>query len=202
MTSILTRHRFLAPGPERQDLAWATVHIRGPKSLLLQTGTTSSFMSKPSYTSQLQLDPGVPRRKSRQGVLSMLKALFVVGCLWAIYSVASAVYASARIQQAPHPALYQDLDVPYKPSDVVRPLLDAKQTFSIVATVWVRDSELGGEDGTSVGDAKAPSDLVEGGPVLHERAIFSDTIFRDLRLESGTKDVQTAVKLKIPTSVL
>ncbi|KJA18913.1 hypothetical protein HYPSUDRAFT_205001 [Hypholoma sublateritium FD-334 SS-4] len=160
-------------------------------------------MSQPSHASNFQLDPGVPRRKSRLAVHSVLKALFVLGCLWAVYVVASAVYAGVRSRNAPHPTLYQDMDVPYKPSDVVRPLLDAKQTFSVVATVWARDPEFGGEDVSSVGsaDAKAQGDLVQGGPVLHERAIFSDTIFRDLRLESETRDIQTAVKLKIPTSI-
>lgn len=162
------------------------------------------FMSHPPYISKLQLNPGAPRRKSRVAVCSVLKALFVVGCLGIVYFIASGVYSGVRNRRAPHSDLYQDLDVPYKPGDVVRPLLDAKQTFSVVATVWIRDSESGGEDGHSVAsaDAKVPSDIVEGGPVLHERVIFSDTIFRDLRLESKTRDVQTTVNLKIPTLVL
>ncbi len=161
-------------------------------------------MSHPHYPSKLQLNPGVSRRKSRLAVCSVLKALFVVGCLGIVYFIASGVYSGVRNRRAPHSDLYQDPDVPYKPGDVVRPLLDAKQTFSVVATVWIRDSEFGGEEVHPAGsaDAKVPSDIVEGGPVLHERVIFSDTIFRDLRLESKTRDVQTAVNLKIPTSVL
>lgn len=86
------------------------------------------------------------------------------------------------------------MEVPYRPQDVVRPLVDANQTFDIVATVWLHtetDSEAPALDGVA-------SD--ERGLVLHENPIFAGTVFRGLTLKDKKK--KTSVNLEIPTTIL
>lgn len=156
-------------------------------------------MARSALTSELRLDPGSARRKSRLGFSTILKALFALACLWAVYFVTKTMYSNISYYRAPHDSLYQDLDVPFKQSDVVRPLLDVDQTFSVVATVWIRDNAAS----SGPAELNSTNELpVEGGPILHERVLFSDTIFRDLRLTTAVKDVKRVVDLKIPTAVL
>lgn len=158
----------------------------------------------PISTSRFNLDPGPqPRRRVKLGCRSFLWMLAtlagVVGCYFTFYVLRTA----ARSVTAPHYHQFQDLTVPYKTKDVVRPLVDSDQSFDIVATVWIRkspnasDADVGTATMTAVGDwgykKQAP-------PRLIEEPIFSDTVFRNHHLRD--KIVKTAVNLSIPTEIL
>lgn len=93
-----------------------------------------------------------PQTLSLTPALSMT---FKFGCskciLWTLLTIvclASSYVGYAFLQglttwfKVPHSYLFQDLSVPYKPSEAVRPLVDINQTFDIVATVWLRQNTL------------------------------------------------------------
>lgn len=146
------------------------------------------------------LDPGPPPRPRRKfgckAILCTFLALLGLGACWIGYLLLRGFFIAAR---DPHVRLYQNLDVPYRPQDVVRPLVDANQTFDIVATVWLRTEapETMVDTGENGGNRHRNSD--EKSPVLHETAIFSDTVFRELHLKDKKK---TSVNLQIPTEIL
>ena len=109
------------------------------------------------------------------------------------YNVVQKNYIHAK---DPHRALYQDLRVTHGPEDVVHPLVDADQTFDIVATVWLHTDPR--EPATNVTRDGIP---VWGDPsALVETAIFTETVFRSLRLRD--KNVKAAVKFQVPTEIL
>ncbi|KDR66891.1 hypothetical protein GALMADRAFT_232296 [Galerina marginata CBS 339.88] len=182
-----------------------------------------------SDSEPLRLNPGPPpRRRSTVTCKCIFWSLFVVCAAGGGYLGGVAGYAGYRHLREPHRALYQDLTVPYRPQDVVRPLVDRNQTFDIVATVWLRterepvaaavastNEKIAREnDGESVVEEEGnvvvgEEDLVKLGEVgkaveeddsqLFERAIFSETIFHGIRLKD--KKVQASLKLRVPTDI-
>lgn len=138
---------------------------------------------------ELRLDPG-PQARQKSGVNWKCIALscVTVGSLLGLFLVFKAFKIVLMPQdEGMRAKLYQDLTVPFAPREVVRPLVDSTQTFDVVVTVWLRQDI-------------QKTHVDEGGPILSEKAIYSDTIFRGLRLED--KNVKTALELKIPTEIL
>ncbi len=146
----------------------------------------------PATHEGLALDPGPqPRRRSKSGCKRLLWTIVVIICLTATYFVYVVLRNVTNWFREPHSHLFQDLTVPYKLNDVVRPLVDTNTTFDIVATVWLRQNEL--EQAGEVTN-------VTKGPVLVEEAIYTDTIFRGLHLKD--KGVKTTVNFSVPTEIL
>ena len=94
----------------------------------------------------LNLDPGLPQVRRRFSFWSGCKCLFWISCflpstLVAVLVVALLYYAFLFIFP-PHNALYPNPTLlTCQPDCVVRPLIDAQQTFDIAVTVWVRATE-------------------------------------------------------------
>ncbi len=150
-------------------------------------------INMPATPTDLKLDPGPqPRRQSRFGCCKcILWAIITIVCLVSSYAGYAFLRGLTMWFKAPHSHLFQDLSVPYKPNEVVRPLVDTNQTFDIVATVWVRqdtlDLVLDGDNATHV-------------PTLTEEVVYSGTIFQGLRLSD--KNVRSTVNLNVPTEIL
>jgi hypothetical protein len=140
-------------------------------------------------TGELRLDPGPQaRRKSSVNWKCVALSFVTVGSLLGLYLAFKAIKVVLLPQdEGTRAKLYQDLTVPFTPREIVRPLVDSTQTFDVVVTVWLRQDI-------------PKTHMDEGGPILSEKAIYSDTIFRGLRLED--KSVKTALELKIPTEIL
>ncbi|KAF9484580.1 hypothetical protein BDN70DRAFT_106138 [Pholiota conissans] len=139
---------------------------------------------------ELRLDPGPrPRRSSRLSWKCIALSFVGLGSVFGAFIVYNVIRAFMRQDVGVHTRMYQDLKVTYNASQVVRPLVDANQTFDIVATVWLRQDTLTLDEITSV----------SGGPILSEKAIYSETVFRGVRLED--QDLKTAVDLRVPTEI-
>jgi hypothetical protein len=130
----------------------------------------------------------------------------------------------------PHKALYQNSTALASPSAVVRPLIDAHQTFDIAVTVWVRATEEEEEEhrkkipkqvntdinGLQKKKWKVPAPMKVGDGKLSwikvsmeelirdedvlETPLYSDIAFRGLRLSD--KGIGTAIKFRLPTTRL
>lgn len=148
----------------------------------------------PATLQELKLDPGPqPRRRSKFSCKRLLWTIVAIVCLALTY--VTVVYLILRNMTnwigAPHSHLFQDLTVPYKRNEVVRPLIDSNVTFDIVATVWLRQNDL---------QPASEDTNTTKGPILVEDAIYSDTLFRGLHLKD--KGVKTTVNLSVPTQIL
>ena len=116
-----------------------------------------------------------------RGCRRVLRLIVAILCLTSSLYYFPVLYEWSR---GPHYDLFQDLRAPYKPDEVVQPLVDGTQTFDIVATVWFKDEiQNFGQESRAVW-----------------MAIFSDTIFHGLRLQD--KNVKTMVNLSVPIKVL
>jgi len=141
----------------------------------------------------LQLDPGPePRRKTARPV-NICKTFCRAFTIATVIIGLRVVYLGLKFVQnrwstslAPHQILYHN-DTQYEAHQVVRPLIEEDQSFDIVATVWIRDFE-----------GKNPSHT--RGIKLVERPIFTDTIFRGVKMSK--KIYKTSVNLEIPTAAL
>jgi len=153
---------------------------------------TSDTTTKESKSS-LQLDPGPePRAKSARPV-SICRCFCyaftginaIIG-LYVVYLGLKTVQNRWNNSLAPHPTLYHNGTL-YEPQQVVRPLIEMDQTFDIVATVWIREFE-----GKNLSQTR--------GVELIERPIFTDTIFRGIKMSK--KVYRTSVDLEISTAAL
>jgi hypothetical protein len=165
----------------------------------MKTHSKSALGNSADVDDSLVVDPGPPTRNKLRVTCNLTRTLWTL--LLAIllsagyfgYNVVQKNYIRAK---DPHRALYQDLRVTYGPEDVVHPLVDADQTFDIVATVWLRTDPR----------EPAPNVTKDGTPVWHdpsalvETAIFTETVFRGLQLRD--KNVKAAVKFQVPTEIL
>ncbi|KAG6826503.1 hypothetical protein H0H92_015576 [Tricholoma furcatifolium] len=160
-----------------------------------------------------QLDPGPPRR-SRSGC----KCLFFSCCgVFSLGIIAFVLYLFSQFATAflnafltPHKALYYNSATQtvtnINRATVVRPLVDSEQTFDLAATVWLRTSKDATHvDGIyvtrgekAVEDAEHEAEGVVNG--LEEQALFSDIIFRGVRLSD--KNLHTTVNFTLPTDLL
>ncbi|KAJ7619364.1 hypothetical protein FB45DRAFT_1007031 [Roridomyces roridus] len=130
------------------------------------------------------LDPGVPARLRKRGSvckLCLCMGLMSVGLLLALLVYALGKELSAKLARLSHAHIYQNqtLDEVANRSNVVRPLIDEKQTFDIAVSVWY--SENNGTGKTS------------------KSAIYSDIVFRGLRL--ADKDKSKNLTYKLPVAI-
>ena len=132
----------------------------------------------------LKLDPGVPARRNRS---SGCICVFVI-ILTSITSLAALFISNwfHHIREPYTSLLYKSNTVNPSPRAVVRPLIDEKQTFDIVATVWLRTNDLSSGSTTS--------------PLPAEKAIFTGKVFQGLTLKQ--KSIHTTVNYTVPTEVL
>ena len=144
-----------------------------------------------NINNELKLDPGVPTRRNRS--LGCQCIIFVIlttlGLVAAIFIALNIGYVFHRMSELPHAALLykpnSSTDL-VDPATVIRPLIDEKQTFDIVATIWLRTSD------SSSGFAIST--------LPTEMAIFTGTVFRGLRLKD--KDIHATVNYTVPTQIL
>jgi hypothetical protein len=147
---------------------------------------------------QLSLNPGPPRRRLRS--ISGCKCLLITagivllpGLLLFFAGFVTKVIANVS---HPHRALYQNtsLDEVSNRASVVQPLINGDQAFDIAATVWLRST---GSIGHEIVARRLTTD---GQTDVHETPLYSDIIFRDLRLKRKT--VFTTVDFTLPTDIL
>lgn len=137
----------------------------------------------------LKLDPGVPARRNHSSGCKFILLIIVttLGLFTAIFVGLRFVNMFHHMRE-PHDALlYKNKSVdPVDPAMVVRPLIDAKQKFDIVATVWLRKND--SSSGSAISTLPA------------EEAIFTGTVFQGLTLKD--KDIHKTVKYTVPTEIL
>ncbi|KAF9557906.1 hypothetical protein CPC08DRAFT_819607 [Agrocybe pediades] len=140
----------------------------------------------------LQLDPGPePRPQTSRRRCTPCKyccyTLTTICTLSILFICIRFIQGTWKDALAPHKDMYHDLnnDAPYDPLLVVRPLVEKDQVFDIVATVWMRDVD------RARGEKKRGIELVE-------KAIYSDTVFRGVKMSD--KNLRTAVNLEVPTA--
>ena len=121
-----------------------------------------------NINNELKLDPSVPTRRNRSSgcqcmifiipaTLSSIAALFIALIVW---------YLFHRMSELPQAALLYKINSStdlVDPATVIRPLIDDKQTFDVVATIWLRTSD------SSSGSAIST--------LPTEKAIFTGTVF-------------------------
>jgi hypothetical protein len=134
----------------------------------------------------LKLDPGVPARRNRS---SGCKCVLIT-ILTSIVSIAALFIGTFIVQfvhhgREPHAALlYKPKSAEtIDPAAVVRPLIDEKQTFDIVATVWLRTND-------SSFESTLPA----------QKPIFTGKVFQGLTLKD--KGIHTTVNYTVPTEIL
>lgn len=138
----------------------------------------------------LKLDPGVPARRNRSSgcicvLITILTSIVSLGALfigiyimnWILYwrePYATLLY-KPKSADTMHPS----------PRAVVRPLIDEKQTFDIVATVWLQTNDSSSESTISTLPA--------------QKAIFTGKVFHGMTLRD--KSVHTTVNYTVPTEI-
>jgi hypothetical protein len=138
----------------------------------------------------LKLDPGVPARRNRSSgckcvLITILTSTVSVAALF----VGLFLVNLFHLGQEPHAALLYKTESAadtVDPAAVVRPLIDEKQTFDIVATVWLRTNDSSSESTISTLPA--------------QKAIFTGKVFQGLTLKD--KGIHTTVNYTVPTEIL
>ena len=140
----------------------------------------------------LKLDPGVPARRNRSSgckcvLITILTSIVSLAALFIGIFLVNLIHHGRE----PHAAMLYKANSPDtadpSPGAVVRPLIDEKQTFDIVATVWLRTN-----------DSSSSESTISSLPV--QKAIFTGTIFHGLTLKD--KSIHTIVNYTIPTEIL
>jgi hypothetical protein len=137
----------------------------------------------------LKLDPGVPARRNRSsGCKCVLITILTSIASLTVFFIGVFLVNFIHLGREPNAAmLYKtSADTPVNPADVVRPLIDEKQTFDIVATVWLRTNDSSSESIISTLPA--------------EKAIFTGKVFEGLTLKD--KGRHTIVNYTVPTEIL
>jgi hypothetical protein len=156
--------------------------------------TTS--MSSPGGTyddrdnlNDLKLDPGVPARRNRSsGCKCVLITILTSIASLTVFFIGVFLVNFIHLVREPNAAmLYKtSADTPVDPAAVVRPLIDEKHTFDIVATVWLRTNN------------SSPESTISTLPA--EKAIFTGKVFEGLTLKD--KSIHTTVNYTVPTEIL
>ena len=137
----------------------------------------------------LKLDPGVPARRSRSsGCKCVLITILTSIASLTVFFIGLFLVNFFHLGREPNAALLYktSADTPVDPAAVVRPLIDEKQTFDIVATVWLRTNDSSSESTISTLPA--------------EKAIFTGKIFEGLTLKD--RGIHTTVNYTVPTEIL
>jgi hypothetical protein len=144
---------------------------------------------------QLNLNPGPPHRRRS---ISGCKCLFITAGIVLLPGVmlffASFVTKVLGNVSNPHRALYQNasLEEVSNRASVVQPLISRDQTFDIAATVWLRSTVSRGHE--------VIRREAEGQEAVPETPLYSDIVFRGLRLTGKT--VSNTVDFTLPTDIL
>ncbi|KAF9559385.1 hypothetical protein CPC08DRAFT_708923 [Agrocybe pediades] len=153
--------------------------------------------SYPALEPALKLDPGPPPRKNRRTRRGLIYRLFCKSLMLLALSLLGygSMLMIRRLLSVPHKEMYHRVTDETSLDKVVKPLITEDQTFDIVATVWLRD------DSMLVDEPATTNAGIEGSrsKVLRERAIFSDTVFRGVKITD--RGLKTSVKLEIPTAI-
>ena len=138
------------------------------------------------------LDPGPAKRPPRRlsGCRCLLYTAFTfLGLLLALY-IAKFTVKTAGKATKPHPELYANTTLDRADwGKVVRPLVDQRTKFDIVATVWAKTP------GERRGDEGLAGSAPEGEQVLYEGVVFKSVTLKD-------KHVHSTVDLEIPLDAL
>ena len=139
----------------------------------------------------LKLDPGIPARRNRSsGCKCVLITILTSFASLAVFFIGVFLVGMIHRGREPHaPLLYKpNSSDPLDPGPgaVVRPLIDEKQTFDIVATVWLRTNDSSTESTISTLPA--------------QKAIFTAKVFQGLTLKH--KSVHTTVNYTVSTEIL
>ncbi|KAF7311369.1 hypothetical protein MKEN_01038800 [Mycena kentingensis (nom. inval.)] len=183
-------------------------------------------MSEPPTPAKLALDPGLARRRPRPTscckILCWLTGLTILGLIcWLIGAV---IYELLRQLREPQRHLYHQKDVNGW-ADSIHPLITENDTFDVAVTVWLRatrkeEADFLDAQPTPLVEATAPPSptLVEleklgkvwasfsvpnnptywRDPVRVDKPLFSDIVFRKLRLTD--KEAWTKVRFQLPTA--
>ena len=139
----------------------------------------------------LNFDPGLPARLNRSsGCKCVLITILTSFVLLAALCVGTILLRLFHHGREPHAALLYKTKFAdtVDPAAVVRPLIDEKQTFDIVATVWLRTNDSSSESTTSISTLPA------------QKVIFTGKVFRGLTLKD--KGIQATVNYTVPTEIL
>ena len=101
------------------------------------------MVEKSPSPTDLSLDPGAPRRKPTSGCKCLLWICLFLGVSVfgsIAYTVCSQIMKGVSNIRSPHKSLYHNT-TSKDSSSVVQPLIDARQTFDIAVTVWIRGTE-------------------------------------------------------------
>ena len=102
-----------------------------------------SALGNSAEVDSLVVDTGPPTRNKPRVTYYSTRSLWILLLVILIsggYFGYSIVLTNYIHSSDPNRALYQDLTVTYGPGDVVHPLIDANQTFDIIATVWTHEN--------------------------------------------------------------
>ncbi|TEB26708.1 hypothetical protein FA13DRAFT_1776774 [Coprinellus micaceus] len=134
------------------------------------------------------LDPGPAKRPPRRlsGCRCLLYTAFTfLGLLLGLY-IAKFTVKTAGKATKPHPELYANTTLDRADwGKVVRPLVDQRTKFDIIATVWSK------APGERRGDEGLAGSAPEGEQVLYEGVVFKSVTLKD-------KHVHSTVDLEIP----
>ena len=139
----------------------------------------------------LKLNPGVPARRNRSSRCKCVLITILTSIVsFAAFFIGLFLMNLIHHGREPHAALLykpKSADaVDPGPGTVVRPLIDEKQTFDIVATVWLRTNDSISESTIST--------------LPEQKPIFTAKVFQGLTLKH--KSIHTTVNYTVPTEVL
>lgn len=151
----------------------------------------------------LAFDPEIaPKRRRYSLCKGLLYGTILIGLI--LFFLIGLTFISKIIDNTAHPhkRLYvtSQQNSQLSPA-VIKPLVDANQKFDIAVTVWVRDEEPTPFEDLEDGDGSITTHLPNSSlPLLKEKLLFSDTIFRSITPEN--KGLVKTIPLEIPTRIL
>ncbi|KAJ7119607.1 hypothetical protein C8R44DRAFT_982298 [Mycena epipterygia] len=131
-----------------------------------------------------RLDPGPPPRKRSSLCKFCLCLGVVLACLFLAIIIFGIGKALLQFTQFSHSRVFQNqtLEEVKNRAAVVRPLIDGSQTFDIAVSIWTLPTEE--NDGERIGD-------------VVETPLYSDIVFRELRLSDKNKAEVLTYKLPV-----
>ena len=150
---------------------------------------SSSGGTYDDHDNDLKLDPGVPARRNRSsGCKCVLITIVISIASLAAFFIGIFLVNLFHHWREPHATLLYKTKSgdAVDPAAVVRPLIDEKQTFDMVATVWLRTND--------------PSSEFTISTLPAEKVIFTKKVFQGLTLKD--KGIHATVKYTVPTKIL
>ncbi|ESK87380.1 hypothetical protein Moror_11688 [Moniliophthora roreri MCA 2997] len=182
---------------------------------------STPLVHEPKRKLALQLDPD-PEPRRRFSISKFVFFCVVAGLLicyaFATFTASFGLQLLQVFLGEPHPEVYQNQTwqqalASGHQSEVVRPLIDGEQSYDVLVTVWLRRTEEEKDDmrkemreiRNTLDSYKTEmkwkdyeyNDYKED--LIHEQPIFSDIVFRGLKLRD--RDMFVEIPLQIPTQV-